>query len=43
MAFKHKYTFEEKERIVTEYLNNTNGFRELYLSFRQRVSIYELY
>lgn len=28
MAFKHKYSFEEKEIIVTEYLNNTNGFRE---------------
>lgn len=28
MAFKHKYSFEEKERIVTEYINNTKGFRE---------------
>lgn len=29
MSFKHKYTFEEKEKIILEYLNNTYGFREL--------------
>ncbi|MEY8762510.1 MULTISPECIES: transposase [Clostridium] len=28
MSFKHKFSFEEKVKIVTEYLNGTNGFRE---------------
>lgn len=29
MAFKHKYSYEEKEHILIEYLNGTYGFREL--------------
>ena len=29
MAFRHKYSYEEKERILMEYLNGTHGFREL--------------
>ena len=29
MAFKHKYSYEEKEHILLEYLNGTHGFREL--------------
>lgn len=29
MAFKHKYSYTEKEKIIIEYLNNTYGFREL--------------
>ena len=29
MSFKHKYTFEEKERIILEYQAGTHGFREL--------------
>ncbi|WP_027630049.1 helix-turn-helix domain-containing protein [Ruminiclostridium cellobioparum] len=29
MAFKHKYSYAEKEKIIIEYLNNTYGFREL--------------
>lgn len=29
MAFKHKYSCDEKEKIIIEYLNNTYGFREL--------------
>lgn len=29
MAFKHKYSYSEKEKIIIEYLNNTHGFREL--------------
>ena len=29
MAFKHKYSYEEKEHILMEYLNGTHGFREL--------------
>lgn len=29
MAFKHKYTYIDKEKIIIEYLNNTYGFREL--------------
>ena len=29
MAFKHKYSYEEKEHILTEYLNGTHGFRKL--------------
>lgn len=29
MAFKHKYSYEEKEHILIEYLNGTHGFREL--------------
>lgn len=29
MAFKHKYTYAEKEKIIIEHLNNTYGFREL--------------
>ncbi len=29
MAFRHKYSHDEKEKIVIEYLNNTYGFREL--------------
>lgn len=29
MAFKHKYSYAEKEKIIIEYLNNTCGFREL--------------
>lgn len=29
MAFHHKYSYEEKERILIEYLNGTYGFREL--------------
>lgn len=28
MSFKHKFSYEEKVKIVTEYLNGTNGFRE---------------
>ena len=29
MSFKHKYTFEEKERILLEYQTGTHGFKEL--------------
>ena len=29
MAFKHKYSYEEKAHIRTEYLNGIHGFREL--------------
>lgn len=29
MAFKHKYSYEEKEHILIEYLNGAHGFREL--------------
>ena len=29
MAFRHKYSYEEKERILMEYLNGTYGFRKL--------------
>ncbi len=29
MAYKHKYSYEEKEHILMEYLNGTHGFREL--------------
>ena len=29
MSFKHKYSYEEKEHILIEYLNGTHGFREL--------------
>lgn len=29
MSFKHKYTYQEKEKILLEYLNNTYGFREI--------------
>lgn len=29
MAFKHKYSYAEKEKIIIEYLNNIHGFREL--------------
>lgn len=29
MAFKHKYSYSEKEKIIIEYLNDTHGFREL--------------
>jgi len=29
MAFKHKYSYASKEKIIIEYLNNTYGFREL--------------
>lgn len=29
MAFRHKYSYEEKEHILIEYLNGTHGFREL--------------
>lgn len=29
MAFKHKYSYEEKEHILIEYLDGTHGFREL--------------
>lgn len=29
MAFKHKYSYEEKAHILIEYLNGTHGFREL--------------
>lgn len=29
MAFKHKYSYTEKEKVIIEYLNNTYGFREL--------------
>ena len=29
MSFKHKYTYEEKERIILEYLTDAHGFREL--------------
>ena len=29
MAFKHKYSYEEKAHILTEYLNGIHGFREL--------------
>ena len=29
MAFKHKYSYEEKEHSLMEYLNGTHGFREL--------------
>lgn len=28
MSFKHKFSFDEKIKIVTEYLNSKNGFRE---------------
>ena len=29
MSFRHKYTYEEKEKIVVEYQNGVHGFREL--------------
>ena len=29
MAFKHKYSFEEKEKIILEYQTGVHGFREL--------------
>ena len=29
MSFKHKYSFEEKEKIVVEYQSGVHGFREL--------------
>ena len=29
MAFKHKFSYEEKIRILSEYLNGTYGFREI--------------
>ena len=29
MAFKHTYSYEEKEHILMEYLNGTHGFRKL--------------
>lgn len=29
MAFKHKYSCEEKKHVLMEYLNSTHGFREL--------------
>ena len=29
MAFKHKFSYEEKVRILSEYLNGTYGFREI--------------
>lgn len=29
MAFKHKYSYDEKQKIIMEYLNNIHGFREL--------------
>lgn len=29
MAYKHKYSYAEKEKIIIEYLNNTYGFRAL--------------
>ncbi len=29
MSFRHKYTFEEKEKIVLEYQSGEHGFREL--------------
>lgn len=29
MAFKHKFSYEEKARILLEYLNGTYGFREI--------------
>lgn len=29
MAFKHKFSYEEKARILSEYLNGTYGFREI--------------
>ena len=29
MAFKHKYSFEEKERIILEYQSGVHGFLEL--------------
>lgn len=28
MAFKHKYSYAQKEKIIIEYLNNNYGFRE---------------
>lgn len=30
MAFKHKYSYEEKEHIPTVYLNNACVFRKLF-------------
>ena len=29
MAFKHKFSYEEKVRILSEYLEGTYGFREI--------------
>ena len=29
MSYRHKYTYEEKEKIVVEYQNGVHGFREL--------------
>lgn len=29
MAFKHKFTYEEKVKIVSEYIDGTYGFREI--------------
>ena len=28
MAFKHKFTYEEKVKIVSEYIDGTYGFLE---------------
>lgn len=33
MSFKHKYTYEEKEKILLDYLNGTCGFREACRSY----------
>ena len=32
MAFKHKFTYEEKVKIVSEYIDGTYGFRVLLIS-----------
>lgn len=29
MAFKHKFTYEEKVKILTEYLDGVYGFKEV--------------
>ena len=34
MAFKHKYSFEEKEKILFEYQTGVHGFRELCRIYR---------
>lgn len=39
MAFHHKYSYEEKERILIEYLNGTYGFRELCRIYEMRKSM----
>ena len=36
MAFKHKFTYEEKVKIVSEYIDGTYGFREICKRYESR-------